>query len=110
MGVSVDGEMSVIVWVNGAFGIGKSALVDEMRPRWPDALVYDPEMVGRSFTPDDPEQYERVRRWCKSKIQSCMAAVDTLPSDTVFLDGELSPQELADDVLARVGAVAGAQA
>ncbi|WP_349307783.1 hypothetical protein [Streptomyces sp. HNM0645] len=48
---------------------------------------------GRSFTPDDPEQDERVRGWCKSKIESCIAAVDTLPGDTVFLDGELSPRE-----------------
>lgn len=36
-----DGEMRVIVWVNGAFGSGKSTLVDELRPRWPEALVYD---------------------------------------------------------------------
>jgi hypothetical protein len=26
--------------------------------------------------------------------------MDTLPSDTVFLDGELTPRELADNVLA----------
>ncbi|MFF9607565.1 AAA family ATPase [Streptomyces sp. NPDC014684] len=180
----------MIVWVNGAFGSGKSTLVDELRPRWPEALVYDPEMVGyvlreivevptgdfqdlrlwrrqvadlavglveeyqrpvlvpmtlinpgyveeifgvlrdagiavrhfflkvseevlvkridgRSFTPDDPAQDERVRAWCKSKIESCVAAVDTLPRDTVFLDGGLSPQELADNVLTRVGAVPG---
>ncbi|KIE26464.1 TmrB-like protein [Streptomyces sp. MUSC 125] len=176
----------MIVWVNGAFGSGKSTLVDELRPRWPKALVYDPEMVGyvlreivevptgdfqdlrlwrrqvaelavglveeyrrpvlvpmtlvnsgyvgeifsafkdaginihhfflkvsrevlekridgRSFTPDNPEQDERVRRWCKDRIGPCMAAADTLPSDTVFLDGELSPQELADLVLTRIG-------
>ncbi|MEW2398140.1 AAA family ATPase [Streptomyces sp. NPDC046862] len=176
----------MIVWVNGAFGSGKSTLVDELRPRRPEALVYDPEMVGyvlreivevpagdfqdlrlwrrqvadlavglveeyrrpvlvpmtlvnpgyvgeifgalkdagitvhhfflkvpqevlekridgRSFTPDDPEQDERVRRWCKDRIEPCMAAVDTLPSDTVFLDGELPPQELADQVLNRIG-------
>ncbi|TLQ47911.1 AAA family ATPase [Streptomyces marianii] len=180
----------MIVWVNGAFGSGKSTLVEELRPRRPEALVYDPEMVGyvlreivdvptgdsqdlrlwrrqvaelavglveeyrrpvlvpmtlvnpgyaeeifgalkdaelavhhfflkvseevlvkridgRSFTPDDPAQDERVREWCKSKIESCLAAVDALPHDTVFLDGELSSQELADDVLARVGAVPG---
>ncbi|MDQ0779704.1 hypothetical protein QF026_008170 [Streptomyces aurantiacus] len=36
----------MIVWVNGAFGSGKSTLVDELRPRWPEALVFDPEMVG----------------------------------------------------------------
>ncbi|MDP5309401.1 AAA family ATPase [Streptomyces poriferorum] len=176
----------MIVWVNGAFGSGKSTLVDELRSRWPEALVYDPEMVGyvlreivtvptgdfqdlrlwrrqvahlavglveeyhrpvlvpmtlvnpgyveeifdalkdagivvhhfflkvseevlvkringRSFAPDDPEQDERIRRWCKDKIGPCTAAVDTLPSDTVFLDGELTPKELADNVLAHAG-------
>ncbi|SMF77415.1 AAA domain-containing protein [Streptomyces sp. Amel2xC10] len=181
-----DGEIRVIVWVNGAFGSGKSTLVDELRPRWPEALVYDPEMVGyvlreivdvptgdfqdlrlwrrqvanlavglveeyqrpvlvpmtlvnpgyaeeifgalkdagtvvhhfflkvseevlvkridgRSFTPDNPEQDERVRQWCKARIEPCTSAMNTLPSDTVFLNGELTPKELADDVLARVG-------
>ncbi|MFC1231948.1 MULTISPECIES: hypothetical protein [Streptomyces] len=29
-------------------------------------------------------------------------AVDTLPSGTVFLDGELTAKELADQVLARI--------
>ncbi|MFF8731744.1 AAA family ATPase [Streptomyces sp. NPDC015171] len=177
----------MLVWVNGAFGSGKTTLVDELRPRWPEALVYDPEMVGyvlreivevptgdfqdlrlwrrevaslavglveeyhrpvlvpmtlvdrgyageifsaltgrgidvhhfflkvpretlekridgRRLTPDIPEQDERVRRWCKDRIEQCMAAADILPSDTVFLDGELTPQELADQVLARVRA------
>lgn len=180
------GAMRVIVWVNGAFGSGKTTLVDELRTRWAEALVYDPEMVGfllrqivesptgdfqdlrlwrrqgaalavglveeyqrpvlvpmtlvnpryvgeifdvlkeagivvhhfflkvspevlvkridgRSFTPDDPEQDERIRMWCKANIEPCTAAADTLPSDTVFLDGELTPQELADQVLTRVG-------
>ncbi|MEU1371663.1 AAA family ATPase [Streptomyces sp. NPDC005803] len=175
----------MIVWVNGAFGSGKTTLVDELRPRWPEALVYDPEMVGyvlreivevptgnfqdlrlwrrqvcdlavglveeyrrpvlvpmtlvrpayvteifgtlegagidvhhfflkasrevletridgRSFTPDSPEQDEQVRRWCKDQISPCIAAADTLPSDTVFLDAGLSPRELADRVLIRV--------
>ncbi|GAA3066271.1 AAA family ATPase [Streptomyces glomeratus] len=178
------GRITLIVWVNGAFGSGKTTLVDELRPRWPEALVYDPEMVGyvlreivevptgdfqdlrlwrrevaslavglveeyhrpllipmtlvdpgyageifgvlkdagievhhfflkvprevlekridgRSVTPDSPEQDERVRRWCKARVERCMAAADTLPSDTVVLDGELTPQELADQVLAR---------
>lgn len=31
-----------------------------------------------------------------------MAAADTLPGDTVFLNGELTPREPADQVLARV--------
>jgi len=180
----------LIIWVNGAFGSGKSTLVDELRSRWSEALVFDPEMVGyvlrqivevptgdfqdlrlwrrqvadlavglveeyrrpvlvpmtlvdsgyvgevfgklkdagievhhfflkvsrevleeringRSFTPGDPEQDERVRRWCKDRIEPCMAAADGLPSDTVYLDGELSAKRFADSVLARGGAEVG---
>ncbi|MEW2487679.1 AAA family ATPase [Streptomyces sp. NPDC048411] len=36
----------MIVWVNGAFGSGKTTLVTELRRRWPEALVYDPEQIG----------------------------------------------------------------
>jgi len=176
----------VIVWVNGAFGSGKTTLVEELRSCWPEALVFDPEMVGyvlreivevpsgdfqdlrqwrrqvanmaaglveeyerpvlvpmtlvnptyldeifgalseaginvhhfflkvpeevlvkridgRSFTPDNPSRDEQVRAWCKSKIETCLAAVDAMPQNTVLLDGQLAPQELADAVLARVG-------
>ncbi|MFF9127894.1 AAA family ATPase [Streptomyces sp. NPDC014889] len=178
----------MIVWINGAFGSGKSTLVEELRPRWPEALVFDPEMIGfvlreivevptgdfqdlrqwrrqvanmaaglveeyqrpllvpmtlvnpayldeildalkaegvnihhfflkvpadvlvkriesRSFTPDDPDKDEQVRAWCKSKIPSCLAAVDALPRDTLLLDGELTPQELAEAVLGHVGSL-----
>lgn len=54
---------------------------------------------GRSVTPNDPAKDERVRAWCKSKIASCLAAVDALPQDTVLLEGELTPHELAEAVL-----------
>lgn len=174
-------ESAVIVWINGAFGSGKTTLVEELQRRWPRALVFDPEMVGyllrevvevptgdfqdvrlwrrqvvsmaaglveeygrpvlvpmtlvnpayleeifgglaaagipvhhfflkvpedvlvqridqRSFTPDDPAQDENVRAWCKSRIASCTAAVDALPQDTVLLDGQRTPAELADTV------------
>ncbi|MFB7600923.1 AAA family ATPase [Streptomyces sp. NPDC056160] len=179
----------MLVWVNGAFGSGKTTLVEELRSRRPDALVFDPELVGfvlrktvevptgdfqdlrlwrrqvaamavdlveeyrrpvlvpmtlvdpaylgeifgvladagvdvlhfflevprdvlveridgRSFTPDDPARDEQIRAWCKSRIPACLAAADVLPRDTVFLDGELPPGELAEAVLTRARAVA----
>ncbi|MFI9587033.1 hypothetical protein ACIHCQ_35635 [Streptomyces sp. NPDC052236] len=37
----------MIVWVNGAFGSGKTTLVEELHRRWPAALVYDPEPPAR---------------------------------------------------------------
>lgn len=175
----------MIVWINGPFGGGKSTLVEELRPRWPEALVFDPEMVGyvlreivdvptgdfqdlplwrrqvadlavglveeyrrpllvpmtlvdpgylgeifgalkaadivvhhfflkvapevlvrridaRSHFPDDPAGRNGCGRGARPASR-CTAAVDTLPGDTVFLDGESTPRELADQVLAHVG-------
>ncbi|MET9048911.1 AAA family ATPase [Streptomyces sp. NPDC004362] len=175
----------MIVWVNGAFGSGKTTLVDELQRRRPAALVYDPEQIGyvlrdivevptgnfqdlrlwrrqvismavglleeyerpilvpmtlvdpqyvaemfgaleeaevavhhfflkvpsealarridaRTVAPNDPERDEAARQWCKAQIEQCVAAVDTLPTDTIFLDGERPCRELADEVLSRV--------
>lgn len=58
---------------------------------------------ARSVAPHDPERDEAVRQWCKAQIKQCVAAADTLPTDTIFLDGERPPQVLADEIMARVG-------
>ena len=36
----------MVIWVNGAFGAGKTSLVEKLKNRWPQALVYDPELTG----------------------------------------------------------------
>src|SRR5580704_12366547 len=36
----------VIIWINGAFGAGKTTLAGELHRRLPDAVVYNPEDVG----------------------------------------------------------------
>ena len=36
----------VIIWINGAFGAGKTALAEELHRRLPDAVLYNPEDVG----------------------------------------------------------------
>jgi predicted kinase len=36
----------VIIWLNGAFGAGKTTLAGELHRRLPEAVVYDPEDVG----------------------------------------------------------------
>lgn len=176
----------MIVWVNGAFGSGKTTLVQELHRRWPTALVYDPEQVGyvlrdivevptgnfqdlrlwrrqvvtlalgllaeyerpiltpmtlvnpgyvaeifgalneayvvvhhfflkvpaevlarridaRTVAPHDPERDEAARQWGKARIAECVAAVDTLPAETIFLEGERPPGDLAHEVLTRIG-------
>jgi broad-specificity NMP kinase len=38
--------VTVIIWINGGFGSGKTTLAEELHRRLPDAVVYDPEGVG----------------------------------------------------------------
>jgi predicted component of type VI protein secretion system len=38
--------VTVIIWLNGGFGAGKTTLAQELHRRLPDAVVYDPEDVG----------------------------------------------------------------
>jgi predicted kinase len=38
--------VTVIIWLNGGFGAGKTTLAEELHRRLPDAVVYDPEDVG----------------------------------------------------------------
>ena len=40
----------MLVWINGAFGAGKTTLAGELKKRLPDALDYDPEYVGYLLT------------------------------------------------------------
>jgi hypothetical protein len=40
----------VLIWINGAFGAGKTTLAEELKTRLPDALDYDPEYVGYLLT------------------------------------------------------------
>ncbi|MFD8292517.1 AAA family ATPase [Streptomyces lavendulae] len=56
----------MIVWVNGAFGSGKTTLVEELSGRWPEALVYDPEMVGfllREIVEVPTGDFQDLRLW-----------------------------------------------
>jgi hypothetical protein len=35
-----------VVWINGAFGVGKSTVASELAATWPNPIVFDPEVVG----------------------------------------------------------------
>jgi hypothetical protein len=54
---------------------------------------------GQVLHSGDPRRDAEVRRWRLAQVDRCTAAEDTLPSDTVILDGELPVGALADEVL-----------
>ncbi len=50
----------MIVWISGAYGVGKSTLAEAMAKRMENALIFDAEEVGnavRGNYPDHPYGY-----------------------------------------------------
>jgi adenylate kinase family enzyme len=67
----------MMIWINGAFGAGKTTLAEELHQRLPDALAFDPEYVGYI-----------LNRWVPA------------PDSTLILRGDqLTPAQLADLVV-----------
>lgn len=59
----------MIVWINGAFGGGKTTLAEELHRRLPDALPFDPEYVGyilvRWAPPAPSGDFQDIPLWRK---------------------------------------------
>ncbi|MBB1259237.1 AAA family ATPase [Streptomyces sp. OF8] len=68
-----------IIWVNGAFGSGKTTLVKELRSRRPEALVYDPEMVGfvlRKIVDVPTGDFQDLRLWRRQVAELAVGLVE----------------------------------
>ncbi|GGK20201.1 hypothetical protein GCM10011583_60130 [Streptomyces camponoticapitis] len=65
--------------------------------------VLERRLRARAVPPHDPEAEAAGLAWVMERVVRCVAAADTMPAGTVFLDGERPTAELADDVLKQVG-------
>ena len=58
----------LVVWINGAFGVGKTSVAEELVALLPGAVVFDPELIGsllRSVIPADEQtdDFQDLRAW-----------------------------------------------
>ena len=49
----------MIIWINGAFGSGKTSAAFELHRRLPDSFVYDPENVGYFIRRNAPVEFSK---------------------------------------------------
>jgi predicted kinase len=62
------GVEPLVVWINGAFGVGKSAVADELVRRLPGSVVLDPEPFGavlRDVVPitEQTDDFQDIPAW-----------------------------------------------
>lgn len=119
-----------MIWINGAFGAGKSTLAQELKTRLPDALDYDPEIftavraadvpllhvfievpaeelrrriVAQELFEDGRPQSDDARAFRLRNVERCVAARDQVPEGTFVIAGDRhTPAALADLVLSRL--------
>ena len=53
------GVFFMILWLNGAFGAGKTTVAHELARRLPGAFIYDPEEVGYFLRKNLPAAMDR---------------------------------------------------
>lgn len=71
----------MIVWINGAFGVGKTSVARELARRWPTALRFDPEQIGfllRRLIPSEFQtgDFQDLKLWRQFTIETCIGLVE----------------------------------
>jgi len=56
----ISGGAYMIIWLNGAFGSGKTSCAYELKRRIPNSFVYDPEKIGYFIRKNVPEEMQKT--------------------------------------------------
>jgi hypothetical protein len=66
----------MIIWINGAFGAGKTTLAEELSRRLPEAVLFDPEYVGyllRHWVPVPTRGFQDLPSWRELVIATALS-------------------------------------
>lgn len=103
----------MIVWLNGAFGVGKTSAAGELRDVLPQGRLHDPERLGwllqrtvGRWQPGDYQHLSSWRRgtvWLAGHVEAYMTArADLTARGAVVQTADRSPREVAVLVAAAV--------
>lgn len=100
----------MIIWLNGAFGAGKSHAARELLDLIPDSTLYEPEAVGdclRRLLPekrlDDVTDYQELPVWRRLVIESAAALLDEV-GGVLVTPMTLLAQEHRDEIFGGLAA------
>ncbi|MDK1474727.1 NUDIX domain-containing protein [Streptomyces sp. 549] len=100
----------MIVWLNGAFGAGKTAAAQELVELLPDSTLFDPELVGaglRRMLPKERlgqvDDYQDLPSWRRLVVDTAAALLLEVPGPLV-VPMTLLRQEYRDEVFGRLAA------
>lgn len=100
----------MIVWLNGAFGAGKSTAAQELLDLLPGSTLYDPELVGRGLKEmlpakrlDDVDDYQDLPSWRRLVVDAAAALLTEVPGPLIT-PMTLLRQEYRDEIFGGLAA------
>jgi 8-oxo-dGTP pyrophosphatase MutT (NUDIX family) len=109
MGPTEEGE-SVIVWINGAFGAGKTTTARELIELIPNSTLFDPEVIGAALTHLLPPKhltevgdFQDLPIWRRLVIDTAAAMLAEL-GGTLVVPMTLLRQEYRDEIFGGLAA------
>jgi hypothetical protein len=84
----------MLIWINGAFGVGKTQTAHELQRKIPGSIVVDPELLGfgiqRMYPPRLREDFQTTKWWAPT-VAEILVDITSRTEDTVIV-----PMTLAD--------------
>ncbi|MER5928675.1 NUDIX domain-containing protein [Streptomyces sp. NPDC002054] len=100
----------MIVWINGAFGAGKTSTARELTGLVPDSVLYDPALIGdalRALLPrkrlDEVTDYQELPSWRRLVVETA-AAVFAEVGGVLVVPMTLLRQEYRDEIFGALAA------
>lgn len=86
----------MLIWINGAFGAGKTTTAYELQRRLPEAYVYDPENIGYFLRQNTPPQchtpdFQDMPLWRRFNFETLKLIADTYPAPVIVPMTLVSP-------------------
>ena len=78
------GAEPLVVWINGAFGVGKTAVANELVRLLPDAVLFDPEELGavlRGVVPaaEQTDDFQDIAAWRATTVTAVVSLARSRP-------------------------------
>jgi len=96
----------MIIWINGAFGSGKTTCAFELNKRLPDSFIYDPENIGYFIRKNTPAElhkpdFQDHEQWRLFNYEMLKYLYDSYKG-TILVPMTLVKYEYYDEIIGRL--------
>ena len=98
----------LVVWINGAFGVGKTSVAEELVPLLPGSLLFDPELIGvmlRHVIPaeEQTDDFQDIPTWRELTRDALVSLARARVPDRIVVPMTLVDGRYFEEVVGGIG-------